>query len=186
MSAASPGVVRWGSGPVAFELESSDRELIESAEYVFGNWRPYDGAKLHGRWRAERQADYNKAAEIRYGRMAEIDRKLQERVAELLRTRERIAQLSGGDRLFVLAEVADYLDRLRKLGVSERTVQLERDLAARRVRATGYSSQRLMQVGLNAEVAAREAEVLNQQLALVVSQLAAGIRPEEGCPVSRR
>ena len=57
MSATSPGVVRWGSGPVAFELESSDRELIESAECVFGNWRPYDGAKLHGRWRAERQAE---------------------------------------------------------------------------------------------------------------------------------
>ncbi len=60
--------------------------------------------------------------------IAEIDRKLQERVAELLRTRERIAQLSGGDRLFVSAEVADYLDRLRQLGVSERTVTMERDM----------------------------------------------------------
>ncbi len=46
--------------------------------------------------------------------VAEIDRQLQERVAELLRTRERLAQLSGGDRLFVSAEVADYLDRLRE------------------------------------------------------------------------
>lgn len=60
--------------------------------------------------------------------ITEIDRKLQERVAELLRTRERIAQLSGGDRLFVSAEVADFLDRLRQLGVSERTVQMERDM----------------------------------------------------------
>ncbi len=60
--------------------------------------------------------------------IAEIDRKLQERVAELLRTRERIAQLSGGDRLFVSAEVADHLDRLRALGVSQRTVQMERDV----------------------------------------------------------
>jgi DNA-binding transcriptional MerR regulator len=60
--------------------------------------------------------------------IAEIDRKLQERVAELLRTRERIAHLSGGDRLFVSAEVADYLDGLRKIGVSERTVQMERDM----------------------------------------------------------
>jgi DNA-binding transcriptional MerR regulator len=60
--------------------------------------------------------------------IAEIDRKLQDRVAELQRTRERIAQLSGGDRLFVSAEVADYLDRLRKLGVSERTVRMERDM----------------------------------------------------------
>ena len=63
--------------------------------------------------------------------IAEIDRKLQERVEELLRTRERLTQLqlrSGGDRLFVSAEVADYLDRLRALGVSPRTVQMERDV----------------------------------------------------------
>jgi len=60
--------------------------------------------------------------------ITEIDRKLQERAAELLRTRERLAQLSGGDRLFVSAEVADYLDQLRELGVSQRTVQMERDL----------------------------------------------------------
>lgn len=60
--------------------------------------------------------------------ITEIDRKLQERIAELGRTRERIAQLRGGDRLFVSAQVADYLDRLRKLGVSQRTVQMERDM----------------------------------------------------------
>jgi DNA-binding transcriptional MerR regulator len=59
---------------------------------------------------------------------AEIDRKLQERLVELIRTRERIAQLSSGDRLFVSAEVADYLDHLREIGVSQRTAQLERDL----------------------------------------------------------
>jgi DNA-binding transcriptional MerR regulator len=60
--------------------------------------------------------------------IAEIDRKLQERAAALLRTRERIAQLSAGDRLFVSAEVADYLDRLHEVGVSQRAVQMERDL----------------------------------------------------------
>src|SRR5258708_6234151 len=59
--------------------------------------------------------------------IAEIDRNLQERATELLRTRERIAQLGAGDRLFVSAEVADYLDRLHELGVSQRTVQMERD-----------------------------------------------------------
>lgn len=59
--------------------------------------------------------------------IAEIDRNLQERAEELLRTRERIAQLRAGDRLFVSAEVADYLDRLHKLGVSQRTMQMERD-----------------------------------------------------------
>src|SRR5579859_5440198 len=60
--------------------------------------------------------------------IAEIDRKLQARAEALVRTRERIARLSGGDRLFVSADVADYLDRLRELGVSQRMVQLERDL----------------------------------------------------------
>jgi hypothetical protein len=55
-----------------------------------------------------------------------------------------------------------------------KTVQLERELAARRVRAMAYASQRLTQVGLSAEVAAREAAAINQQLAEVDSQLAAG------------
>jgi DNA-binding transcriptional MerR regulator len=59
--------------------------------------------------------------------MAEIDRNLQERARELRRTRERIARLSAGDRLFVSTDVADYLDRLRELGVSPRSVQMERD-----------------------------------------------------------
>jgi len=49
----------------------------------------------------------------------------------LLRTRERIAQLRTGDRLFVSAEVADYLDRLQELGVSQRSVQIERAELAR-------------------------------------------------------
>jgi DNA-binding transcriptional MerR regulator len=59
--------------------------------------------------------------------IAEIDRNLQDRAEELLRTRERIARLGAGDRLFVSAEVADYLDRLLELGVSQRSVQRERD-----------------------------------------------------------
>jgi DNA-binding transcriptional MerR regulator len=60
--------------------------------------------------------------------VAEIDRNLAERAEEILRTRERIAQLSAGDRLFVSAQVADCLDRLHELGVSQRSVQMERDL----------------------------------------------------------
>jgi DNA-binding transcriptional MerR regulator len=59
--------------------------------------------------------------------ITEVDRTLQERARELRRTRERIARLSAGDRLFVSAEVADYLERLRELGVSRRAVQSERD-----------------------------------------------------------
>ena len=60
--------------------------------------------------------------------IAEIDRNLQARAEELLRTRERIARLGAGDRLFVSAEVADYLDQLHELGVSQRGVQMERDI----------------------------------------------------------
>ena len=58
----------------------------------------------------------------------EIDRDLRRRAEEIRRTRRRIAQLRGGDALFVPAEVAGYLERLREIGVSERGVLLERDL----------------------------------------------------------
>ncbi|MGI5523706.1 MerR family transcriptional regulator [Micromonospora sp. CA-259024] len=60
--------------------------------------------------------------------IAEIDRDLRERAEELIRTRERIARLGGGDRLFVSPEVADFLDRLRAFGVGERLVRMERDI----------------------------------------------------------
>jgi len=59
--------------------------------------------------------------------LVEIDGNLKQRTEELRRTRERIAQLRSGDRLFVSEEVADYLDQLYELGVSQRAVQLERD-----------------------------------------------------------
>jgi FMN phosphatase YigB (HAD superfamily) len=38
-----------------------------------------------------------------------------------------IGQLAAAERLFVSPQVADYLDRLRRLGVSERMVRRERD-----------------------------------------------------------
>jgi len=56
--------------------------------------------------------------------IAEIDRNLADRAEELRRTRKRIGQLSAGQRLFVSAEVADFLDRLHELGVSQRSVQM--------------------------------------------------------------
>jgi DNA-binding transcriptional MerR regulator len=68
-------------------------------------------------------ADADRFAEA----IAEIDRNLQERAAQILRTRQRLAQLHAGDRLFVTAEVADYLDQLHELGISQRGVQMERD-----------------------------------------------------------
>jgi DNA-binding transcriptional MerR regulator len=58
--------------------------------------------------------------------ISEIDRSLKKRGEELARTRKRISHINSGDRLFVSAEVADYLDHMRELGVSERTLQMER------------------------------------------------------------
>jgi DNA-binding transcriptional MerR regulator len=59
--------------------------------------------------------------------IAEIDHNLQDRIAQLRRTRDQLAQLPAGDRLFVSPEVAEYLDDLRELGISERQIHLERD-----------------------------------------------------------
>ncbi|MFF3669810.1 MerR family transcriptional regulator [Microtetraspora malaysiensis] len=59
--------------------------------------------------------------------ITEIDHNLRDRIAQLRRTRDQLAQLRGGDRPFVSPEVADYLDDLRELGVSERQTHLERD-----------------------------------------------------------
>ncbi|WP_067889667.1 MerR family transcriptional regulator [Nocardia vaccinii] len=60
--------------------------------------------------------------------IAEIDRALADRAEEIRRTREQIAELGSGDRLFVSTDVADYLDRLQQLGGSDRAVRMERDL----------------------------------------------------------
>ena len=59
--------------------------------------------------------------------LTEIDGDLKNRARELVRTRKRIARLRGGDRLFVSDAVADYLDELRELGVSQRGLQMERN-----------------------------------------------------------
>ncbi|WP_194836453.1 MerR family transcriptional regulator [Nocardia sp. XZ_19_369] len=59
--------------------------------------------------------------------IAEIDRDVRHRITQLRRTRDQLAQLRGGDRLFVAPAVADFLDELRDIGASERQIQLERD-----------------------------------------------------------
>ncbi|WP_344509740.1 MerR family transcriptional regulator [Dactylosporangium maewongense] len=60
--------------------------------------------------------------------IAEIDHDLRRQAEKIQRSRDRVAQLRTGDRLFVSEEVAAYLDRLRALGVSDRAVLLERDI----------------------------------------------------------
>ena len=57
----------------------------------------------------------------------QIDARLQEEISRLQRSRERVARLGSGERLVLPAEVVDYLDRLRAVGISERTVEMERD-----------------------------------------------------------
>ncbi len=56
-----------------------------------------------------------------------IDRALQTKIRQLRRHRRRIAQLVQGERLFLPDAVVDILDRTREMGVSDQTVQLERD-----------------------------------------------------------
>lgn len=56
-----------------------------------------------------------------------IDRALGNQIQELQRRRRRLAQLTGGDQLFLSPEVVIVLDELRAMGVSERTIAIERD-----------------------------------------------------------
>jgi DNA-binding transcriptional MerR regulator len=58
---------------------------------------------------------------------AQIDAALAARIRDLEQQRCRIADLAAGDRLFLPAEAVGLLDRLRELGVSDRTVEMERD-----------------------------------------------------------
>ena len=60
--------------------------------------------------------------------IADIDRNLQARLDQLRHTRDQIAQLNAGARLFVSAEIADVLDQLAELGVSQRALRAERDM----------------------------------------------------------
>jgi DNA-binding transcriptional MerR regulator len=79
--------------------------------------------------------------------VTEIDEALSARIRALEEQRLRIAELVAGERLFLAPEVVDYLDELRELGISERTVRLERDgwilIAARAPEVTrGWAAQK--------------------------------------------
>ncbi|NNG36244.1 MerR family transcriptional regulator [Nakamurella aerolata] len=56
-----------------------------------------------------------------------IDAELAAQVKALQARRKRLRQLRSGDRIYLPDDVADFLDLLRQCGISERTVQLERD-----------------------------------------------------------
>ncbi|QUH04358.1 MerR family transcriptional regulator [Saccharopolyspora erythraea] len=59
--------------------------------------------------------------------ITDIDAELQRKIDQLTQHRHRIAELDSGERLVLPPEVVANLDRMRSLGVSERTVLLERD-----------------------------------------------------------
>lgn len=61
------------------------------------------------------------------GAVAEIDQGLHQRISDLEQLRRELAGLMAGERLVLPAEVAELLDQMRSLGVSERTMTLERD-----------------------------------------------------------
>lgn len=67
--------------------------------------------------------------------VSQIDAALRARIRDLQEQRRRIAGLAAGDSLFLPPKIAELLDQLRAIGVSPRTVQIERDgwilLAAR-------------------------------------------------------
>lgn len=69
------------------------------------------------------------------GAVSQIDAGLGARIRDLQEQRSRIAGLVGGDTLFLPAKITELLDGLRAIGVSDRTIQIERDgwilLAAR-------------------------------------------------------
>lgn len=59
--------------------------------------------------------------------VADIDERLRAEIRQRQRNREQIARLAAGDNLALPAEVVEFLDRLRALGVDERIVEVERD-----------------------------------------------------------
>lgn len=59
--------------------------------------------------------------------ITQIDGTLKAKIRELTQHRRKIAELTGGERLFLPPEIVDILGELRRMGVSERTVQIERD-----------------------------------------------------------
>lgn len=67
--------------------------------------------------------------------VSQIDAALRARIRDLREQRRRIAGLAAGDSLFLPPKITELLDQLRAIGVSPRTIQIERDgwilLAAR-------------------------------------------------------
>ena len=59
--------------------------------------------------------------------VSQIDKAIDLRISELAEQKRRIAGLVAGDTLFLPPKIVDLLDGLRAVGVSERTIRMERD-----------------------------------------------------------
>jgi DNA-binding transcriptional MerR regulator len=59
--------------------------------------------------------------------VGQIDKSLDARISELAEQKRRITGLVAGDTLFLPPKIVDLLDGLRAIGISERTIKLERD-----------------------------------------------------------
>lgn len=57
----------------------------------------------------------------------QIDSSLDAKIRELTEQKRRVAGLVAGDTLFLPPKIVDLLDGLRAIGVSERTIKMERD-----------------------------------------------------------
>jgi DNA-binding transcriptional MerR regulator len=123
------------------------RGLLPEPERDASGYRRYDAQAVVDLIRIKTLADAGvplaRAAELLQadeGEFAdavdEIDRRLHDEIERLRHHRERIARLAAGDSLALPAEVVAYLGQLRSIGLSERTIDIERDgwilLTARR------------------------------------------------------
>lgn len=80
--------------------------------------------------------------------VSQIDAALRARIRDLREQRRRIAGLAVGDSMFLPPRIAEFLDQLRAIGISPRTLKIERDgwilLAARnRVAADDAAYEKL-------------------------------------------
>jgi hypothetical protein len=82
----------------------------------------------------------------------------------------------SGDGFVLMTEDPQVIQSLRQRVARDgaKLVQLERDMAVRRARAVVYCGQKLTESGFKAEVAARGAATVNQQLAQIDSLITSG------------
>lgn len=115
------------------------RGLLPEPERDYSGYRRYDAQAVIDLIRIKTLADagvpLSRVAELLRAdaeefRTAadEIDRNLLEQIRRLKEHRARVAQLESAERLALPPRVAEYIDRLRSLGASERGLAIERDV----------------------------------------------------------